>query len=89
MRAAYVFGCQIEGRADRWSDIDVAAFVVGAEKWSLWERAGIIADVQRETGFDIDAHLFSAVALEQSEPRSFAHWVITHGVRLEPNLQVA
>ena len=31
IRAAYVFGSQVEGRADRWSDIDVAAFMEGVE----------------------------------------------------------
>ncbi|MDP2898233.1 MAG: nucleotidyltransferase domain-containing protein, partial [bacterium] len=40
--AAYVFGSHVEGRADPWSDIDIAAFIEGAESWDLWERARII-----------------------------------------------
>ena len=35
VRAAYVFGSQVDGRTDRWSDIDVAAFMEGVESWDI------------------------------------------------------
>ena len=80
--AAYVFGSQVEGRADQWSDIDLAVFVEGAEAWSLHDRARIAAQVQREAGDDIELHFFPAEALERHHKASFAAWVLTHGVRL-------
>ena len=36
--AAYVFGSHVTGRADEWSDIDVAAFMEGIESWDFWRR---------------------------------------------------
>ena len=39
LRSAYLFGSYAEGRADRWSDIDVAAFIEGVETWDLTRRA--------------------------------------------------
>ena len=33
VRAAYVFGSHAKGNADRWSDIDVAAFMDDADSW--------------------------------------------------------
>jgi predicted nucleotidyltransferase len=45
---AYLFGSQIEGTADRWSDIDLAVFVEGLEAWNLHDRARVSAQVQKE-----------------------------------------
>lgn len=82
VRAAYVFGSHADGRADRWSDIDVAAFVEGAESWDIWRRTDVIVRVQREVGFDIEPHLFSAALLTNAEPGSFAADVLRRGVRI-------
>ena len=38
VRAAYLFGSQVEGTADEFSDIDIAAFVDGAGQWDLRRR---------------------------------------------------
>ena len=82
VRAAYVFGSHVNGRADEWSDIDVAAFVEGAESWDLWYRTRVIVQVQKEVGFSIDAHLFPAVLLQNAEPGSFASEILRHGLRI-------
>jgi len=82
VRAAYVFGSHVERRADRWSDIDVAAFMEGVESWDLWRRARVIVQVQKEVGFDIEAHLFPASCLQHTEAGSFADNVLRHGVRI-------
>ena len=82
VRAAYVFGSHVNGRADRWSDIDLAAFVEGAESWDIWRRTETIVRIQKEVGFDIEPHLFSAALLKDAEPGSFAADVIRRGVRI-------
>ena len=82
VRAAYVFGSHVDGRADRWSDIDVAAFVEGAESWDIWRRTEAIVRVQKEVGFDIEPHLFSAALLDDAEPGSFAADVLRRGIRI-------
>ena len=80
--AAYLFGSQVEGRADQWSDIDLAVFVESLEAWDIYDRARISAQVQKEAGDDIELHFFPAEALQHHHKASFAAWVLNHGVRL-------
>jgi predicted nucleotidyltransferase len=80
--AAYLFGSQVEGRADQWSDIDLAVFVEGLEAWDIHDRARIAARVQKEDGDDIELHFFPAEALQHHHKASFAAWVLNHGVKL-------
>ena len=80
VRAAYVFGSHVEGRADEWSDIDVAAFMDGVENWDLWRRTRVITEVQKEVGYDVETHLFPASCLKNAESDSFAAYVMEHGV---------
>ena len=83
VRGAYVFGSRVEGWAHRFSDIDVALFVEGVENWDIRRRAQAMAQVQKEAGLDVEAHLFPASALDLREPGSFAAWVLTHGVEVQ------
>jgi len=83
VRAAYVFGSRVEGHPHRFSDIDVALFVEGVENWDIRRRARAMAQVQKEAGLDVEAHLFPASALDRREPGSFAAWVLTHGVEVQ------
>jgi predicted nucleotidyltransferase len=80
--AAYLFGSQVEGRADQWSDIDLAVFVEGLKAWDLCDRARIAAQVQREAGDEIELHFFPAEALQHRHSASFAAWVLDHGIKL-------
>jgi len=82
LRRAYVFGSHLEGRADRWSDIDVAAFMDDVETWDLHQRARVMIEVQREVGHDVEPHLFSSTALRSPAPATFAEFVIRHGLRI-------
>jgi predicted nucleotidyltransferase len=79
---AYIFGSHATGTADRWSDIDVALFVVGAEDWDLHFRARLAAQVQKEAGDEVEPHFFPAKGLDHSDPAGFAAWIIRHGVEL-------
>ena len=79
---AYLFGSQVEGTADRWSDLDLAVFVEGLEGWDLHDRARASVQVQREAGDDIELHFFSAQSLQEPDPAGFAAWVLAHGIEV-------
>ncbi len=78
--AAYLFGSQIDGTADRWSDIDLAVFIEGLESWGLRDRVRASVRVQRQIGDEIELHLFPARALRNDDPASLAAWVMAHGI---------
>ena len=84
VRAAYVFGSHVEGRADAWSDIDVAAFMEGVETWDVQKRAQTMALVMEEAGSDVEAHLFPASALDDPPCGGFAEYILRHGVAILP-----
>lgn len=79
---AFVFGSQVEGTSDEYSDIDLAVFVEGCEDWGIRRCAQTAALVQREAGDNIEIHFFSAKALTNSEPASFATYVKERGVKV-------
>lgn len=79
---AYLFGSRAEGRADEWSDYDLAVFIEGAEHWDLPRLALFCADIQKEAGDDIELHVFPALHTQTPEPASFAAFIISHGIRL-------
>jgi predicted nucleotidyltransferase len=83
LRAVYVFGSHVEGRAHEWSDIDIAAFMDGVEAWDLWRRTDVIVRVQKQVGYDVEPHLFPASSLAAPEAGSFAEYVIQHGVPVD------
>jgi predicted nucleotidyltransferase len=82
MERAFLFGSQVDGTADQWSDIDMAIFVEGAEGWDIHKRARLIARIQKEAGDDIDVHFIPAKALRKNDQSDFAVWVLTHGVEI-------
>ncbi|MBE0537428.1 MAG: nucleotidyltransferase domain-containing protein [Phycisphaerae bacterium] len=80
VRAAYIFGSHAEGTADAWSDIDVAAFIVGLEHWDIRRRAQAMAIVMEEAGSDVEAHLFPASVVDNPPRGGFAEYVLRHGI---------
>jgi predicted nucleotidyltransferase len=80
--AAYLFGSRAEGRADQWSDYDLAVFVEGAEDWDMPSVARLCAAVQKEAGDDIELHVFPSGAFRSPDPASFAAYIMSHGIRL-------
>lgn len=80
--AAYLFGSRAEGRADKWSDYDLAVFVEGAGKWDMPQLARFCAEIQKKTGDDIELHIFPADQATVPEPASFVAYIIAHGIRL-------
>ncbi|MFH0962830.1 MAG: nucleotidyltransferase domain-containing protein [Planctomycetota bacterium] len=84
VRAAYVFGSHAEGRGDRWSDIDVAAFMEGVEGLDIRGRARLMAQVMEEAGPEVEVHLLPPSSLELPEPGGFVEYILRHGVRVVP-----
>lgn len=82
VKGAYLFGSHVYGKPDRWSDIDIAIFADGCERWDLFRRAQISAAVQREVGNDIELHYFPAESFRAPEPATFASYILKHGVRI-------
>jgi predicted nucleotidyltransferase len=80
---AYLFGSQVEGTADRWSDIDLAVFVEGVESWDIHQRARVAAQVQKTAGDDVEIHFLPAKSLQEHDDASFAAWVLNHGVEVQ------
>ncbi len=81
--AAYLFGSQVDGTADEWSDIDVAVFLDGVENWDIQRNTRAMVMVMEEVGDDVEAHLFPASSLEHPGRGSFVEYILSHGVRVE------
>lgn len=77
VRAAYVFGSQVEGKADSWSDIDVAAFMEGVEDWDIRKRARAMALVMEEAGSDVRGTPASRIGIGEFGPRRLRRIRIT------------
>lgn len=43
VKAVYVFGSQVEGKADEFSDIDIGVFIERFDDWELRRRVRTIA----------------------------------------------
>jgi len=81
--AVYVFGSQVDGTANKWSDIDVAVFMEGIEKLDIRDRARLSASAQKAAGDDLEVHFFRRESLDHPIPASFAQFVLTTGVRID------
>ncbi len=81
--AAFLFGSQAEGTADADSDIDLAVFVRGEERWNINDEIRLCTQVRRAAGSQIELHFFPETALDHPEPASFAAYVQKHGVRIK------
>ncbi len=83
VRAAYLFGSQVQGNADQWSDIDIAVFVEGAEEWDFERLSRACGAAQRRAGLEIEMHVFPASWYEHPPRASFAQYILSHGVPLD------
>lgn len=82
VRAAFLFGSQITGEADEWSDIDVAAFMDEAATWDYFTKVDVIVKMMREVGDDVEPHIFESSQFEKPESASFAADIIQRGIRI-------
>jgi predicted nucleotidyltransferase len=82
VRAAYLFGSQMEGTANEWSDIDIAVFMDGVENWDLPRQVNAMTRVMEEAGDDVEVHLFPAYSLKNPGCGSFAEYILKHGASI-------
>lgn len=82
--AAFLFGSQVEGAPDEYSDIDIGAFVEEVENWDAARAASESAYVQESVGDDVELHFFPAQQLRDCDAASFAASIIRHGQRVFP-----
>jgi len=82
LRAAYLFGSRVDGTADSYSDIDIAAFIEGLENWDFQERVRVAVELQAEMGDDLELHFFPAEFLASPPRASFAEFILRRGIRL-------
>ena len=80
--APFLFGSHVEGTAGPDSDVDLAVFIEGEERWDVRQSTRLTVLVQREAGYDIELHFFPASALKHPEPASFAAYVLRHGIKI-------
>jgi len=80
VRAAFLFGSHVTGRADRFSDIDIAAFIEKYHQWDIQQRTQLMVWVQKNAGDDLELHFFPAEMAEEAPPASFAAFVAKNGV---------
>ena len=85
VRAAYLFGSQATGIADKHSDIDVAAFLESADKLDLHRRVRLGIEVREQAGDDIEIHFLPAEFLDNPPAASFAKHIIEHGIPIWEN----
>jgi len=82
--AIVVYGSQVEGRADQWSDVDIAVFSPAVETMSLDDELDLLYEVHEAVGHDIDIRLFSDRSLEEAatRPASFVAHILKTGKRV-------
>lgn len=81
--AAYLFGSQVEGTTNQWSDIDIGVFVEGAEEWDFERLSRACSAAQRRAGLEIEMHVFPASSYKNPPRASFAQYILSHGVPLD------
>ncbi|MBI4667019.1 MAG: nucleotidyltransferase domain-containing protein [Nitrospinae bacterium] len=81
--AVYIFGSQINGTADEWSDVDIGVFAEGVENWDFERFTEEFVNVQIKYGHDLEPHFFPASVFDNPEPGSFAEFVKENGVRID------
>ena len=82
VHATFMFGSQVDGNADEYSDLDIAIFVDNYIKWTLMKQVKVSCRIKEAEGDDLDLHFFDADELPNPSPASFAGWVVKNGVKV-------
>lgn len=86
VEAVYLFGSQLTGKTDEWSDIDVAAFAQGVDELTLDKKVEAIVDVQMKMksplNFRVEIHLWDSSRLKEARPSNIYGHVIETGSRI-------
>jgi len=79
---ALVFGSQVEGRAHRWSDIDVAVFSPEADDIGLRQYLDMMLRVGKTVGYDLEVHLYPTRELDPRHMSPWSRHVLQTGVQV-------
>lgn len=82
IEAAYLFGSQMSGEANEYSDIDLAIFSPDVDGLNVVERIHLTAQLALGCDSNLELHLFPMQALANARPTNFAGYIVTHGKRL-------
>ena len=82
LRALFLFGSHLHGKAGEWSDVDIAVFAPDVVGMKLLERAKLAADVQFACGLELESHFFPDTYLDDPPEASFAKHIIETGRRI-------
>lgn len=80
VQAAYVFGSWINGKPNRWSDIDVCIISPAFRTWKT--KVELLAKAQTEDFLTIEPHGFHPNDF-QPDNNPLAHEVIEHGIKVQ------
>jgi predicted nucleotidyltransferase len=82
IEAAFLFGSQLTGEANKDSDIDLAVFSPDVDNMDFFQRVRVESDAALDCDSRLEVHLYSSRALANARPTNFAGYIVTHGKRL-------
>mgnify|MGYP001614328719 CR=1 FL=1 len=82
IEAAYLFGSQLTGEADVYSDIDLAVFTPDVDDLNLVQRVHLTSEIAVGCDSRVELHLYPSKALANARPSNFAGYIVAHGKRL-------
>lgn len=80
--AAVLFGSVLSGKADEWSDIDLAIFSEDVNNWSFEEEISMMVDVQVTYPNSVEPHFYPVEALSEARPTNFWGHILETGRRI-------
>ncbi len=84
--AAYLFGSQVTGNADQWSDIDLAVFAEGIEAWDIGIAPGRRFRFRKKREMNWKSIFFRPAPCRRriGIPPVLPAWILTHGIEIQP-----
>ncbi len=82
IEAAFLFGSQVTGNADKDSDVDMAIFSPDVDDLNFVERIHLTSEIALNCDSRLELHLYPSKALANARPTNFAGYIVTHGKRL-------
>ena len=82
IEAAYLFGSQLTGEANEYSDIDLAVFSPDVDGLNFVERVHLTSEIAIRCDSSLELRLFPSCALANARPTNFAGYIIARGKRL-------
>ena len=80
---AYLFGSQVSGKADRYSDIDLAIFSPAVKDMDLIARVRFMVEIENNFKEPLELHLYSSDKLKEARPTNFYGEIIKTGARIK------